>query len=94
MSTHDRGGGRKAAQNPTRHTQKELTAHRKCNGLDGRNHRRYRQFLRHGKGRVSRRLVSLVAVAPSPYHTRLSGTRGRPPSPPKDVLRFRLLISA
>ena len=66
------------------------TAHQKRKGLDRRNHRRYRQFLRHGKRRVYRRLASLVVVAPSPYRTRPSGTRGRPLSPPKDVLRFRL----
>ena len=29
-----------------------------------------------------------MAVAPSPYRTRSFGTRGRPPTPPKDVLSF------
>ncbi len=91
MSTHSRGGGRKAAWDPARHTQKKLSTHRKRRGLDRRDHRRYRQFLRHGKGRVYRRLASLVEMSPSPYRTRPYGTRGRPPTPPKDVLRFLLI---
>jgi transposase len=85
------GGSRKAASRGAHRPQKKPTSHPKRRGLDRRNHRRYRAFLRHGKGRLYARLARLVEAAPPPYRTRPYGTRGRPPTPPKDVLRFLLI---
>lgn len=90
MSTHARGAGREARR-PTASRLKKTTPKPKRRGLQRRNHRRYRRFLRNGKGRLYRVLAQLVAEGPSPYRCRPYGTPGRPPTNPYDVARFLLL---
>jgi hypothetical protein len=51
---------------------------------------RYRQFLRDGWRGVLRRLSQLVRELPPPFSVRPSGTPGRPPTDPRDVVRFLL----
>lgn len=90
MSTHARGAGREARR-PTASRLKKTIPGPKRRGLQRRNHRHYRQFLRKGKGRLYRILAELVAEGPSPYRCRPYGTPGRPPTNPYDVARFLLL---
>lgn len=52
---------------------------------------RYRQFLRRSWSRVLPLLRQLVHSAPPPYRVRPPGTPGRPPTPPRDVVRCLLL---
>ena len=54
-------------------------------------HRRYRRFLRHGRGRFYRVLADLVDQAPAPYRCRPYGTPGRPPTDPRAIARSLLL---
>jgi len=91
VSPHHRGGGLAAATNPAHSRLKKTTTHRTRKGLNRRNHRRYRQFLRHGRGRLYRVLSELVDAAPPPYRCRPYGTPGRPPTNPYDIARFLLL---
>ena len=91
MSTHPRGGGRTAANRPEHSRLKKTDAQKVRKGLQRRNHRRYRAFLRHGQGRFYRLLAELVEEAEAPYRCRPYGTPGRPPTNPRDVARFLLL---
>lgn len=52
---------------------------------------RYRHFLRNGWTDVLRRLSQLVRELPPPFSVRPPGTPGRPPTDPRDVVRFLLL---
>ncbi len=52
---------------------------------------RYRHFLRNGWAAVLRTLADLVARFPPPFSVRPAGTPGRPPTDPRDVVRFLLL---
>jgi transposase len=52
---------------------------------------RYRRFLRHSWSHVIPLLGRLVRSTPPPYTVRPPGTPGRPPTPPRDVVRFLLL---
>lgn len=52
---------------------------------------RYRHFLRHSWLSALPLLARLVRPSPPPYSVRSPGTPGRPPTPPRDVVRFLLL---
>jgi transposase len=52
---------------------------------------RYRAFLRHGWSPTLDRLARLVHRLPAPFEVRGPGTCGRPPTDPRDVVRFLLL---
>jgi hypothetical protein len=52
---------------------------------------RYRRFLRHGWSSVLRTLADLVTRLSPPFPIRPPGTPGRPPTDPKDLVRFLLL---
>lgn len=85
------GGGLAAAKTRAPTRLKKTTPPRIRKGLRRRNHRRYRRFLRHGRGRLYRVLAELVGEAPTPYRCRPYGTPGRPPTNPYDIARFLLL---
>jgi transposase len=59
-------------------------------GPGHRNWTRYRRFLRHGLRRTLELLADLVRDSPPPFQVRPPGTRGRPPTDPRDVARFLL----
>jgi transposase len=52
---------------------------------------RYRRFLRHRWRELFARLRRLIRHTPPPYSVRPPGTRGRPPTDPRDVVRFLFL---
>ncbi len=91
-----RGGGLSTAarrepspnKNPTLHPTRSPTGRK---GLHRRNYQRHRQFLRHGWLLLFPLLRSVVHEAPPPFRVKAPGTPGRPPTDPKDVLRFLLL---
>jgi len=89
--TKRRGGGLAAARNVAHAHLKKPSARRTRKGLDRRNHRRYRRFLRHGRGRFYRLLAELVESSSAPYRCRPYGTPGRPPTLARDVARFLLI---
>lgn len=60
-------------------------------GLHRRNYQRHRQFLRHGWLLLFPLLRTVVNEAPPPFRVKAPGTPGRPPTDPRDVLRFLLL---
>lgn len=52
---------------------------------------RYRRFLRHSWLPALPLLARLVRTSPPPYAVRPLGTPGRPPTSPRDIVRFLLL---
>lgn len=91
MSTHPRIGGRTAANRPEHSHLKRADAQKVRKSLQRRNHRQYRAFVRHRRGRFYRLLSELVKEAEAPYRCRPYGTPGRPPTNPQHVARFLLL---
>lgn len=89
MYARDRGGGLSARGTPPPNLPKTPSFHRRRR-IDWA---RYRYFLRHGWSEVLRTLADTVASLPPPYAVRPPGTPGRPPTPPRDVVRFLLLRS-
>lgn len=82
-----RGGGLAAQALPPSDLDKtpSLPRHRRVDWA------RYRRFLRSGWSDLLRILGHLVATHPSPYPVRPPGTPGRPPTDPRDVVRYLLL---
>lgn len=82
-----RGGGLAAQALPPADLAKtpSLPRHRRIDWV------RYRRFLRHGWTDLLPLLARLVAAAPPPYPVRPRGTPGRPPTDPREVIRFHLL---
>ena len=89
MYSQRRGGGRKAARTLAHAPEKRTTARRK--GLHRRDHRRQRQFLRHGARAVYQTLAEVIRTSPPPFRVRGPHTPGRPPTDPREVARFLLL---
>ncbi|MGI0129859.1 MAG: transposase [Thermoplasmata archaeon] len=89
MYANDRGGGlaARASQQSDRPKYPSPPQHR-FRRLDWA---RYRRFLRHGWKPLLALLRRLVRDLPTPYSVRPPGTRGRPPTDPRDVVRFLLL---
>lgn len=87
MHATRRGGGLSARGEPPPDLAKtpSLPRHRRIDWA------RYRRFLRHGWAAVLRVLAHLVRHHPPPYSVRPPGTPGRPPTDPRDVVRFLLL---
>lgn len=85
----DRGGGlsARASQQPDRPKYPSPAEHR----VRRTDWARYRQFLRHGWVALLSCLNRLVRRLPPPYSVRPPGTPGRPPTDPRDVVRFLLL---
>jgi transposase len=85
----DRGGGlsARASQQPDRPKYPSPAEHR-ARRTDWA---RYRRFLRHGWVALLSCLNRLVRHLPPPYSVRPPGTPGRPPTDPRDVVRFLLL---
>lgn len=55
--------------------------------------KKYRKFLRNGLGKVLVTMGETIDNSPPHFKVKPPGTRGRPPTPPKDVVRFLLLRS-
>lgn len=89
MYATDRGGGlsAQASYEPDRPKYPSSPTHR-YRRIDWA---RYRRFLRHRWKALFALLRHLVRGTPSPYSVRPPHTRGRPPTDPRDVLRFLLL---
>jgi hypothetical protein len=83
----DRGGGLSARASPRPNCAKTPSPrrHRRIDWA------RYRQFLRNGWSEILRILGDLVTTRTPPYSVRPPGTPGRPPTNPRDVVRFLLL---
>ncbi len=88
MYANRHGGGLSAQESPGIDRTKYPSAHPRRRRIDWA---RYRHFLRNGWADVLRRLAALVRRLPPPYWVRLPGTPGRPPTHPRDVVRFLLL---
>ncbi len=82
------GGGLAAQESPQPDRAKYSSTHSRHRRLDWA---RYRHFLRNGWTDILRRLSELVRELPPPFFVRPPGTPGRPPTDPRDVVRFLLL---
>ena len=88
MYANRHGGGLSAQERPDPDRPKYPSAHPRRRRIDWA---RYRHFLRNGWLDVLRCLSHLVRKLPPPFSVRPPGTPGRPPTDPRDVVRFLLL---